>query len=367
MNMKESSQKAVLLLADGTRFEGRALGARGVAVGEVVFHTSGTSTHQLLTTPACQGQILAFTTPLIGNCGVNEDDAQGTGVFAAGMVVRECCREPSNFRSRQSLPDYLSQRGVVAIEGVDTRALTRHLRDKGSCRGAIVSVQADEAALLRELASPAPVPPAPRAAQPAPLPEREDFHVAVLDLGCCRDLLLGLTLRGCRVTLLAPDTPFDDIAALGPDGVLLSDGPERLTPPEGALQTARALLQSGLPLYGADAGHQLLAVAAGCRLEPLPAGHRGPNHPVHATGGATFTTTQRHGLTVVPESVDPARAAVTHVNRNDGSVEGLRYAGCPAFSTQYLPDHRGDSTGRADAIGAFLSAMAQRKEGGLNA
>ena len=138
MNMKESSQKAVLLLADGTRFEGRALGARGVAVGEVVFHTSGTSTHQLLTTPACQGQILAFTTPLIGNCGVNEDDAQGTGVFAAGMVVRECCREPSNFRSRQSLPDYLSQRGVVAIEGVDTRALTRHLRDKGSCRGVIV-------------------------------------------------------------------------------------------------------------------------------------------------------------------------------------------------------------------------------------
>ena len=141
----------------------------------------------------------------------------------------------------------------------------------------------------------------------------------------------------------------------------------RLTPPEGALQTARALLQSGLPLYGVDAGHQLLAVAAGCRLEPLPAGHRGPNHPVHETGGATFTTTQRHGLTVVPESVDPARAAVTHVNRNDGSVEGLRYAGCPAFSTQYLPDHRGDSTGRADAIGAFLSAMAQRKEGGLNA
>ena len=274
MNMKESSQKAVLLLADGTRFEGRALGARGVAVGEVVFHTSGTSTHQLLTTPACRGQILAFTTPLIGNCGVNEDDAQGTGVFAAGMVVRECCREPSNFRSRQSLPDYLSQKGVVAIEGVDTRALTRHLRDKGICRGAIVSVQADEAALLRELASPAPVPPAPRAAQPAPLPQREDFHVAVLDLGCCRDLLLGLTLRGCRVTLLAPDTPFDDIAALGPDGVLLSDGPERLTPPEGALQTARALLQSGLPLYGADAGHQLLAVAAGCRLEPLPAGHR---------------------------------------------------------------------------------------------
>ena len=178
---------------------------------------------------------------------------------------------------------------------------------------------------------------------------------------------LGLTLRGCRVTLLAPDTPFDDIAALGPDGVLLSDGPERLTPTEGALQTARALLQSGLPLYGVDAGHQLLAVAAGCRLEPLPAGHRGPNHPVHETGGATFTTTQRHGLTVVPESVDPARAAVTHVNRNDGSVEGLRYAGCPAFSTQYLPDHRGDSTGRADAIGAFLSAMAQRKEGGLNA
>ena len=168
MNMKESSQKAVLLLADGTRFEGRALGARGVAVGEVVFHTSGTSTHQLLTTPACQGQILAFTTPLIGNCGVNEDDAQGTGVFAAGMVVRECCKVPSNFRSRQSLPDYLSQRGVVAIEGVDTRALTRHLRDKGSCRGAIVSVQADEAALLRELASPAPVPPrrAPRSPRP---------------------------------------------------------------------------------------------------------------------------------------------------------------------------------------------------------
>ena len=181
---------------------------------------------------------------------------------------------------------------MVAIEGVDTRALTRHLRDKGSCRGAIVSVQADEAALLRELASPpAPVPPAPRAAQPAPLPRRDDFHVAVLDLGCCRDLLLGLTLRGCRVTLLAPDTPFDDIAALGPDGVLLSDGPERLTPTEGALQTAGRCCKAACRFTVWTPGTSFWPWRRAAASSPCPQATGGPNHPVHATGGATFTTT----------------------------------------------------------------------------
>ena len=366
--MREQSEKAVLLLADGRRFEGRGLGARGIATGEVVFHTSGTSTHQLLTTPACQGQLIAFTTPLIGNCGVNQSDAQGDGVFAAGLIVRECCKEPSNFRSEQSLPDFLAQKGVVGIEGVDTRALTRHLRDFGAQRGAIVSVAADEAALLQELQTPAAALPAPRAARLFDQPEDAAYHVAVIDLGCCRDLLLCLTSRGCHVTLLDPDATFADIKALSPDGVLFSDGPERPQPPATALETAKTLHASGLPLLGVDAGHELLAVAAGCRLLPLTTGHRGPNQPVSPTDGkTTFTTTQRHALAVDPASVDPARAAVTQVNRNDGSVEALRYVNAPALSIQYLPGVALDPTGRAGAVEDFLAAMAQRKEGAPHA
>ncbi|MBQ6058873.1 MAG: carbamoyl phosphate synthase small subunit [Clostridia bacterium] len=359
----QERDSAYLLLEDGRRFEGVALGKKGVAVGEVVFHTFASNPHQLLTTPAFCGQLLAFTTPLVGNCGVNFSDLQSESVQAAGLIVRECCQIPSNFRNEMPLPDFLLENHVVGIEGVDTRALTKHLRTHGSLRGAIVSSPADVSQLLNELRRPAAPLSRPAGATPPPPTGNEKYHVVVVDLGCCKALLDRLRQLSCRITMVSPELPAQELLTLSPDGVLFSDGPETLTPSPASLVLAKDLLQSDLPLLGVDAGHQLLAVAAGCSLIPLPVGHRGPNQPVTALdGSSTFTTSQYHGLAVDGSTVDPVRARILCVSRNDGSVEALSYRDGQALSIQYLPGVVPDSTGRLTELERFCSAMDQRKE-----
>ncbi|MBQ3077735.1 MAG: hypothetical protein IJC43_07745, partial [Clostridia bacterium] len=297
-----SQHNAVLLLSDGRRFAGRALGAKGLAVGEAVFHTGQVLTHPLLTTPASLGQILCFPSPIHGNSGINPADAEGAQVYAAGLVVRECSATPSNFRSEEDLPSWLERQGVVAIEGIDTRALTRHLRTAGPLRAAIVSDGRDEAEVLALLGEPAAPLAAPRCELRMTNPTDASVRVAILDLGCSKTTVDALTARGAAVTLLAPDCGIEAVADF--DGVLLSDGPE-LPFGESALKLAADLLASPLPLLAVDAGHLLLAEAAGMTRTPLPVPHRG-NQPVAGSEGHTFTSLQHHAFAVDAGSVDAA-------------------------------------------------------------
>ena len=349
--------KAILLLEDGSSYEGEALGAPGIARGEVVFSTLMVGYQQLLTTPACHGQILAMTYPLIGNVGTSNRGEESPAVCAAGLIVRECDEHPSNFLSVDTLETYLLQKGIVGLQGIDTRALTRHLRKHGSLRGAIVSGREfDREAELEKLRQYEP--PAYAAPERTLYPLATALRtVAVLDYGVTESLLEQLCEAGCSVALLPPAATLEDIRAAGADGVLLSDGPENSAPSQ-PFAELRRMLEADLPLLGIGLGHQLLAQAAGCVLERLPCGHHGANHPVvFVESGHTVITAQHHGLAVAESSVPPRLAVVSHRNHNDNSVEGLRYNGHPAISVQFLPPATPAPHGGDTVLQQFITLM----------
>lgn len=335
---------ALLLLEDGSLYEGEALGAAGIAVGELVFSTATVGYQQLLTTPACAGQLLTMTSPLVGNVGVSQESAESPRVCAAGLIVRECDSHPSNFRCAGTLEQYLIDHNTVGLQGIDTRALTRRIRRQGGLRGAIVSGVAYEKeellAQLRQYTKPAPTP----MERTVPHPAQQKYAVAVLEYGCSSSLLQQLADAGCQITLHSPAATLEQVQRA--DGILLSDGPEGFAHPTAEL---RRMLEAGLPMLAVGAGHQLLAQAMGFALEALPCGHHGANHPVvFRESGHSVITAQHHGLAVRADSVAADLARISHVNHNDGSVEGLRYLGKPAFSVQFLPSatpapHGGDT------------------------
>ena len=342
--------KAVLALEDGAFFEGEALGAPGEAFGEVVFNTSITGYQEVLTDPSYRGQIVTMTYPLIGNYGMVPEDDESGRPWLSGFVVREASAIRSNWRSTVGLPDWLSQLGVVGIHHIDTRSLTRHLRIEGAKQGVISTVDFDRASLARKLES------SPRIVgrdlvrevscqsayhwtEPlpggtAPEPRR---HVVVLDCGVKRNILRHLVSAGCAVTVVPAATTAAQIQALNPDGLLLSNGPGDPEPVTYVVETARSLL-GRLPIFGICLGQQMLGLAMGGKTYKLKFGHRGANQPVQelATGKVDITC-QNHGFAVDAESL-AGKAEVTHLNLNDGTVEGLRALDFPAFSVQYHPE-----------------------------
>ncbi|NLT58083.1 MAG: carbamoyl phosphate synthase small subunit [Clostridiales bacterium] len=350
-----SGQGAYLLLEDGSRFEGEPLGAAGLAVGEAVFSTLLTGHQRLLTSPVTSGQLLTLTSPLIGNVGHSRQEMEGERVYAAGLIVRECAARPSNFRAEGPFEAFLTEQGVVGLQGVDTRALTRHLRSAGRLRGAIVSgVAADDEALLAQLGALEFCPDL-SGARYTPAVQPTGFLVAVVDYGCGDGLLRQLEAQNCRVRLLPPD--FAPEQAAGADGLLLSDGPERLDHPVEALT---ALLHSGLPMLGIGTGHLTLARAAGCDLLRLPCGHRGANYPVTVLEqDCTVITEQHHGCAVCPDSAAAHGLTVSHINRNDGSVEGLRYGAAPCLSVQFTPPDGPWPQGGETVLETFCGLMAE--------
>ena len=342
--MAETKQ-ALLVLEDGRAFRGRSWGAEGERCGEMVFNTSMSGYQEVLTDPSYAGQIVCMTYPLIGNYGVNRADEESARPWVEGFVVREASSVASNWRSEETLDAYLRRWRVPAIDRVDTRALVRHIRDKGAMRACLSSADLDERSLLekarasapmenRELAS---VVTTPRAYEiQAEVPER--FHVVCYDFGVKRNSLNELARAGCRVTVVPASTPAAEVLAMGPDGVYLSNGPGDPASMTEVVEEIRRLVGEGVPTFGICFGHQLLGRAFGGTTYKLRFGHRGGNQPVKdLLTGKVEITSHNHGFAVEAESL-PAEVEVTHVNLNDGCVEGMRHRLLPVISVQYHPE-----------------------------
>ncbi|MGC1272775.1 MAG: glutamine-hydrolyzing carbamoyl-phosphate synthase small subunit [Planctomycetaceae bacterium] len=354
------SRAAKLALSDGTVFTGSAFGADGEVFGEVVFNTSMTGYQEILTDPSYFGQIVTMTYPEIGNYGINPDDVESGGIAARGFIVRELCRTPSNFRSQKSLEAYLAENGVIGLEGLDTRSLVRRLRVHGVMTGVLSTVDLDEASLVAKAkASPElvgadyvkQVMPDGRSEWSERLPElgrafgstdaavdaSRQPHVVAIDYGMKWNIPRYLRESGCRVSIVPGTATAEDILALEPDGVFLSNGPGDPRPLNYAIGTIRELLGKK-PVFGICLGHQLLGLAAGAEIYKLRFGHRGANQPVlDKRTGKVEITSQNHGFALVAETMPPD-VEITHVNLNDGTVAGIRHTQVPAFGVQYHPE-----------------------------
>ncbi|HVG59046.1 MAG TPA: glutamine-hydrolyzing carbamoyl-phosphate synthase small subunit [Hyalangium sp.] len=349
-------KQAVLALADGTTFVGRAFGATGERVGEVVFNTSMFGYQEILTDPSYVGQIVTMAYPEMGNIGANSEDEESVHPHAVGMVVRAYTEQPSNWRAKETLDEYLKRHGVAGIQGLDTRRLVRHLRTHGAQMGVISSENHTPAALV-ERAKSAPgmegmdlatgvstkqlytfTTPSPDvfSGEPRPAPELR-YDVVAYDYGLKRSMLQFLVDEGCRVTVVPSTTSAEEVLARKPHGVFLANGPGDPAAVKGADKTVAKLL-GNVPVFGICLGHQILALALGGRTYKMKFGHRGANQPVKdLTTGKVEITAQNHGFAVDDASLK-GRAVVTHINLNDGTVEGLSIPDARAFSVQYHPE-----------------------------
>ena len=351
---------ALLALADGTVFYGKGIGAVGSTVGEVVFNTSMSGYQEILTDPSYCRQIVTLTYPHIGNTGVNLEDVESGRVHAAGLVIRDLPILPSNFRMSQRLDAYLADNNVVAIAGLDTRKLTRLLREKGTQAGCIVAAAPGDtlnpdAAIAQARDFPglagmdlAKVVSATETIEwtegewalgSGYVPQTDArFHVVAYDFGVKRNILRMLAARGCRLTVVPAQTPAKDVLALNPDGVFLSNGPGDPEPCDYAIEAIRELLAAGMPTFGICLGHQLLALASGAKTMKMKFGHHGANHPVKDVDtGQVLITSQNHGFAIDPETM-PETLRVTHVSLFDGSNQGIARTDVPAFSFQGHPE-----------------------------
>lgn len=335
------SKKAYLILQNGMVFEGERFGASGDVTAETVFTTGMTGYMETLTDPSYHGQIVVQTFPLIGNCGVIPEDFESSAPRLSGYIVRQMCGAPSNFRSQGRLADYLERAGVVGLAGIDTRALTRVLRETGVMNGAILSeVPANMTEFCRSLAAKKLSSDvyAVTCDSPSVMNPEGQTHVVLWDFGFKAGIARALVQRGCRVTVVPASTTAAQIAELSPDGIMLSNGPGDPADYTSIIDNVNAVAETGIQMFGICLGHQLLGIARGGTTTKLKYGHRGGNHPVRETAtGRLFITSQNHGYAVVSESL-PREARVSYVNVNDGTCEGIDYTDINAFSVQYHPE-----------------------------
>jgi carbamoyl-phosphate synthase small subunit len=372
------TRPAILVLEDGSEFRGRAVGADGMSTGEVVFNTAMTGYQEILTDPSYSRQIVTLTYPHIGNTGVNREDEESSAVHAAGLVIRDLPLMASNFRSEQSLDAYLADRGIVAIADIDTRRLTRILREKGAQGGCLMAGNVDagealEAArsfpglqgmdLAREVTTE-------RAyawtegtwrlgaGHAAVDPSTARFHVVAYDFGVKRNILRMLVDRGCRVTVVPALTSASDVLAHSPDGVFLSNGPGDPEPCDYAIEAIRGIVDRGMPTFGICLGHQLLGLASGARTVKMKFGHHGANHPVQdLRTGAVMISSQNHGFAVDEGSL-PDQLEATHKSLFDGSLQGIHRTDRPAFGFQGHPEASPGPHDVAPLFDHFIDLMA---------
>jgi carbamoyl-phosphate synthase small subunit len=341
--------KAILALEDGRIFEGQTFGAVGETTGEVVFNTSMCGYQEILTDPSYCGQIVVMTYPHIGNYGTNESDEESRKTYVEGFVAREFSAISSSWRSSTSLEHYLIEHGIVSISEVDTRALVLHIRSRGAMRGIISATNLDPDRLVAQarsirsmlgcdLASSVSCNSAYTCRNSTVGLDAERFNVVAFDYGIKRNIVNNLNRVGCDLTIVPASTGAEEVLALHPDGVFLSNGPGDPEPLEYAAATIRNLL-GRVPVFGICLGHQLMGLAFGGKTYKLKFGHRGGNQPVkNLHTSRVEITAQNHGFAVDPDSLDPNKVELTHVNLNDGTVEGIRHRTLPAFSVQYHPE-----------------------------
>ncbi len=369
---------AMLILADGTEFAGRSIGADGFSVGEVVFNTALTGYQEILTDPSYARQLVTLTYPHIGNVGVNAEDQESDRIHAGGLIIRDLPFAHSNYRAEQSLDTYLKTEGVVGIAEIDTRKLTRILRENGAQAGVIVAGDAsfeDARAALQvfpglsgmDLAKEVTVPSAYAWSEGEwsldtgfVTPPEARFHVVAYDFGVKRNILRMLASRGCRLTVVPAHTPASEVLDLNPDGVFLSNGPGDPEPCTYAIDAIQALLKTGIPIFGICLGHQLLGLASGAQTVKMKFGHHGANHPVQdLASGRVMITSQNHGF-AIEESSLPATLEMTHKSLFDGSLQGIRRTDVPAFSFQGHPEASPGPHDVAPLFDQFIQLMEAR-------
>ncbi len=369
---EEIGGPAILVLEDGRVFHGRSFGATGETFGEAVFNTGMTGYQETLTDPSYHRQIVAMTAPHIGNTGVNDDDPESGRIWVAGYVVREPARVPSSWRAQRTLDEELRRQNVVGIALKGTRALTRHLRDRGAMRAAISTVETDPRALLARILEQPRMAGSDLAAEVStdasyevlpPEGVETRFHVAAVDLGIKAMTPQRLAERGCRVTVLPASATSEDILALDPDGVFFSNGPGDPATADGPVEAMRGVLDAGRPLFGICFGNQILGRSLGLGTYKLPFGHRGVNQPVIDTRTKKVAiTSQNHGFAVdapldTPFDTPYGRAEVSHIGLNDQVVEGLRLLDRPVFSVQFHPEAAAGPHDAAELFDEFVDLM----------
>jgi len=384
-----SHTPALLVLADGSVFTGISIGAEGLSTGEVVFNTAMTGYQEILTDPSYARQIVTLTYPHIGNTGTTPEDDESDRVWAAGLVIRNLPLLTSSFRNKQDLPEWLKERKVVAIAEIDTRRLTRILRDKGAQNGCLYAgadVAADPAAASAKALEAARKFPGLVGMDLAkvvsstgsyqwregswvlgsghPLPPEGSHHVVAYDFGVKRNILRMLVDRGCRVTVVPAQTPAKEVLALQPDGIFLSNGPGDPEPCDYAIAAIKTFLQTDIPVFGICLGHQLLGLASGARTVKMPTGHHGANHPVQDLGtGKVFITSQNHGFAVDEKSL-PGNVKATHKSLFDGTLQGIHLNDKPAFGFQGHPEASPGPHDIAPVFDHFIELIGQRKAAG---
>ncbi|MCE7578758.1 glutamine-hydrolyzing carbamoyl-phosphate synthase small subunit [Aliivibrio fischeri] len=382
------SKSALLVLEDGTVFHGQSIGADGSAVGEVVFNTSMTGYQEILTDPSYSQQIVTLTYPHIGNTGINSEDEESSSIHAQGLVIRDLPLLASNFRSEQTLSEYLKSQNIVGIADIDTRKLTRILREKGAQNGCIVAgTNLDEAFALAQakefpglkgmdLAKEVTTSEAYQWKQGSwtltgGLPEEKadselPFHVVAYDFGAKRNILRMLVDRGCRLTVVPAQTSAEEVLAMNPDGVFLSNGPGDPAPCTYAIEATKVFLEKGLPIFGICLGHQILALASGAQTVKMKFGHHGANHPVKdLERDVVMITAQNHGFAADEETL-PENLCATHKSLFDGTLQGIHRTDKPAFSFQGHPEASPGPHDAAPLFDHFIELIQQSIAGKTN-
>ena len=377
------TKPAILALADGSIFRGESIGADGHTVGEVVFNTAMTGYQEILTDPSYAKQIVTLTYPHIGNTGTTPQDGEAAQVWAAGLIIRDLPLLASNWRNKQSLPDYLKENGTIAIAGIDTRRLTRILREKGTQDGCILTGEDATEERALELARAFPGLKGMDLAKEVSVKERYEwrsgvwsletdshaeipaeqlpYHVVAFDYGVKLNILRMLVARGCRITVLPAQTPASEALALQPDGIFLANGPGDPEPCDYAIKAIQDVLETEIPVFGICLGHQLLALASGAKTVKMPNGHHGANHPVQdLDSGVVMITSQNHGFAVDEASL-PANVRATHKSLFDGTLQGIERTDKVAFSFQGHPEASPGPHDVAPLFDKFIQAMAARR------
>ncbi|EHK68982.1 carbamoyl phosphate synthase small subunit [Pseudomonas psychrotolerans L19] len=377
------TKPAILALADGSIFRGESIGADGHTVGEVVFNTAMTGYQEILTDPSYAKQIVTLTYPHIGNTGTTPQDGEAAQVWAAGLIIRDLPLLASNWRNKQSLPDYLKENGTIAIAGIDTRRLTRILREKGAQDGCILTGEDATEERALELARAFPGLKGMDLAKEVSVKERYEwrsgvwsldtdshaeipaeqlpYHVVAFDYGVKLNILRMLVARGCRITVLPAQTPASEALALQPDGIFLANGPGDPEPCDYAIKAIQDVLETEIPVFGICLGHQLLALASGAKTVKMPNGHHGANHPVQdLDSGVVMITSQNHGFAVDEASL-PANVRATHKSLFDGTLQGIERTDKVAFSFQGHPEASPGPHDVAPLFDKFIQAMAARR------
>lgn len=362
--MLENREKAYILLADGTEIEGFSIGAKGKTIGEVCFATGMSGYQETLSDPSFYGQIVTQTFPMIGNYGVNEEDFESDKCYLNGYIIRDYCENPSNFRCTGTIAEFLEKHNVIGIYGVDTRALTRKIREAGVINGMITTdpIENKEEALkeIREFTIKDAVKTVSKKEVMQFEAENPKCNVVLYDFGYKFNIRRELLSRGCNVTVVPYNTTAEEVKQLKPNGVMLSNGPGDPMENMEVIANLKELMKTGIPIFGICLGHQLLALASGAQSEKLKYGHRGENQPVKdLKRDKVVITTQNHGFAIVSDSIPADKGAVSHVNVNDLSCEGVRYTNIPAFSVQFHPEACGGPHDSSYLFDEFMELMNQ--------